>query len=187
MKTAWLLHGTGGNDKDYFWFADTRKYLESKGYEVWWPLLPHTEKPNLEDTRNYIEEDHTHFVYDEETIIIGHSSACPVILSMLQWFKVPVKQVILVSGFYQSLNDDGYSDLMLEKDGYKWGQIKKAAKEIVLINSDNDPWGCDDNQARPVATKLGAKLIVAKDQGHMGSGTYNQPYREFPLLKELLV
>lgn len=31
MKTAILLHGTGGSDADYFWFADTKQYLESGG------------------------------------------------------------------------------------------------------------------------------------------------------------
>lgn len=134
MKSAWLLHGTGGNDKDYFWFSDTSQYLATKGYQVWWPQLPNTEKPNLEETRNFIEDDDLNFVFDEETIIIGHSSACPVILDILQWNKVPVKQVILVSGFYQPLNDDGYSDLMLPKEEYHWEDIKKAAEEIILIN-----------------------------------------------------
>ena len=186
MKTAWLLHGTGGSDKDYFWFADTKSYLESKGYKVWWPQLPHTEKPNLDETRNSIENDDINFVFDEETIIIGHSSACPVILDILQWIKRPVKQVILVSGFYRPLNDDGYSDLMLPKEEYHWKNIKNVAKEIILINSDNDPWGCDDIQARPVAIKLNASLIIATGQGHIGSGTYSQPYKKFPLLNRLL-
>jgi predicted alpha/beta hydrolase family esterase len=187
MKTAWLLHGTGGSDKDYFWFSDTSQYLATQGYQVWWPQLPHTEKPNLEETRNFIEDDDTHFVFDEETIIIGHSSACPVILNMLQSFKVSVKQVILVSGFYQSIDDEGFSELMLQKKEYHWDDIKKAAKEIIFINSDNDPWGCDDKQAKPVAQKLEAPLIIATGQGHMGSGSFNQPYKEFPLLKRLIV
>jgi hypothetical protein len=43
MKTAILLHSTGGRDSDYYWFADTRQYLETNGYKVWWPLLPHTD------------------------------------------------------------------------------------------------------------------------------------------------
>lgn len=59
------------------------------------------------------------------------------------------------------------------------------AKQIILINSDNDPWGCGDEQARPVVEKLGAEFVLAKGQGHMGSNSYNQPYKEFPLLKQL--
>ena len=183
MKTAWLLHGTGGSKKDYFWFNDLSQYLVTQGYQIWWPLLPHTEKPNLEETRSYIENNMP--ALNEEVIIIGHSSACPVILSFLQRINIELKQAILVSGFYQPLNDNGYSNLMLEKD-YRWSDIKNAVKEIVLINSDNDPWGCDDKQARTVAINLNATLIIPIGQGHMGSSTYNQPYKEFSLIKRLI-
>lgn len=180
MKAAILLHGTGGSDKDYFWFADTKQYLETNGYEVWWPLLPNTEKPNIAATSSFIEQNMP--AIDEETIIIGHSSACPVILQMLTDFKLRVKQVVLVSGFYQPLNDGGYSDLMLP-DNFEWDAIKSQADEIIFINSDNDPWGANDEQARQPAIKLGGTLMIATGQGHMGSGSFNQPYKKFPLLK----
>ena len=181
MKQAILLHGSGGSDKDYFWFADTKKDLESKGYVVWWPLLPNTDHPKLVETRNFVEQNLP--AIDEDTIIICHSSACPLILYMMQFFKIKVHQVILVSGYYEHIS--GEANNMLP-DNFDWNEIKQHADEIILINSDNDPWGCDDKQARPAAEKLGAKFILAKGQGHMGSGTYNQPYREFPLLKSLV-
>jgi predicted alpha/beta hydrolase family esterase len=184
MKNAWLLHGTGGSDKDYFWFGDTQKYLEEHGYKVWWPLLPNTDKPELVETRNFVEG--TMPSPDKDTVIIAHSSACPLVLSMLQSFGQSVKQVILVSGFYQPIDDEGFSEIMLQKDEYDWDAIKKAADEIIIINSDDDPWGCDDKQARPVAQKLNARFILAKGQGHMGSGNFNQPYRELKLLKTLI-
>lgn len=188
MKQAVLLHGTGGSDTDYFWFADTKAYLESNGYEVWWPLLPHTEKPNLVESLGFLADNYSYKDIGE-TIFIAHSSACPLLLMFLQYFSQPVKQAVLVSGFYRPLDeniDGGLSLLMLPESDFKFNKIKKAAKEIVLINSDNDPWGCDDKQARPVAETLGAKFILAKGQGHMGSGTFNQPMSEFPLLKDLL-
>jgi uncharacterized protein len=181
MKNAILLHGTGGSDTDYFWFEDTKTYLESKGYIVWWPLLPNTEHPKLAETVAFVETNLP--AIDKETTIIGHSSACPLILHLMQFFKVKVKQVILVSGYYEPISDE--SNNMLP-DSFNWEEIKKHAKEIILINSDNDPWGCDDKQARPAAEKLGAKFLLAKDQGHMGSRKFSQPYREFPLLKSLL-
>jgi predicted alpha/beta hydrolase family esterase len=184
MKTAWLLHGTGGSKKEYFWFENTRQFLESKGYQVWWPLLPHTDKPNLEETVSFIEQNAPEL--DEDSIIIGHSSACPAIMYLLQRSSTHVKQVILVSGFYQLIDDEGYSEIMLPANGFDWQNISQKADEIVMINSDNDPWGCDDKQARPAAEKLGAKFILAESQGHMGSTSFNQPYREFPLLKSLL-
>lgn len=184
MKTAWLLHGTGGSAKDYYWFADTKKYLESKGYKVWWPELPHTAKPELIETEDFIGDFSQ--APDKDTVIIGHSSACPVILDYLQWLRnITVKQVILVSGFYESIDDEGFSERMIPTN-FNWEAIKRSAKEIVFINSDNDPWGCDDKQARPVAEKLGAKFILAKGQGHMGSETFNQPYKELEILRDLI-
>lgn len=182
MKQAILLHGTGGSDTDYFWFADTKRYLESKGYTVWWPLLPNTDTPNLDETTQFVEQNLPPI--DEDTVIICHSSACPLILHMLQFFKVTVRQLILVSGYYESIGDE--SNSMLPADGFEWETIKRHAQEIILINSDNDPWGCDDKQARPAAEKLGAKFILAEGQGHMGSSSFGQPYREFSLLKELI-
>jgi predicted alpha/beta hydrolase family esterase len=175
---------TGGSDTDYFWFEDTKRYLESIGYEVWWPLLPDTDKPELQKSLEFLDENSPDL--DEESIIIAHSSACPLALSYLENSDSKVNQVILVSGFYQSIDDDGFSELMLQKTPYNWQKIKDAANEIILINSDDDPWGCDDNQARPAAGKLGARFILAKGQGHMGSASFNQPYREFPLIKELI-
>lgn len=181
MKTAWLLRGTGGSNTDYFWFEDTKNYLESKGYEVWWPLLPHTESPDLDETKSFIQ---AHMpLPDADTIIIGHSSACPLILDMLQSLTIKAKQVILVSGYYQSISDE--ANKMLPQS-FDWEKISSNAAEIVCINSDNDPWGCDDKQARPAAEKLGTTFILAEGQGHMGSGTFNQPYREFALLKGLV-
>lgn len=182
MKHAILLHGTGGSDTDYFWFADTKKHLEENGYEVWWPLLPNTNSPNLEGTRNFIEENLPSI--DEESIIIAHSSACPLILRMMEFFQIPVKQVILVAGYYQSISDE--SNSMLPPKGFNWAEIKPKAKEIIFINSDNDPWKCTDEQAREAAKALEAPLIVNFGQGHMGSGTFDQPYKTFSLLKRLL-
>ena len=176
-----MLHGSGGSDTDYFWFADTKLHLESKGYSVWWPLLPNTNSPKLEETRSFIEQNMPEI--NEQTILIGHSSSCPLILNMMQYFKVKVKQVILVSGYYEPISNE--SNGMLP-ESFDWEMIKQHAEGIILINSDNDPWGCNDKQARPAAEKLNAEFIFAEGQGHMGSGSFNQPYEKFELLKSLV-
>lgn len=70
---------------------------------------------------------------------------------------------------------------------FDWEKVKANTKNIVLINSDNDPWNCTDAQAREPAKKLGAQFVFAKGEGHMGSDSFKQPYREFPILKDLLI
>jgi predicted alpha/beta hydrolase family esterase len=183
MPTAILLHGTGGGDTDYFWFADTRSYLTGKGYNVWWPLLPSADEPRLEETLSFLQANISKFAPD--TIVIGHSSACPIILSLLERADISIKQAVLVAGFYKPLAALDISKLVLQEN-YDWSKIKSRVGEIILINSDNDLWGCTAEAAEHVAANLSAPLIVNHGQGHMGSATMQQPYREFSLLKRLI-
>lgn len=183
MKRAFLLHGVGGNETEYFWFADTKAYLEANGYEVWWPALPNPDRPRLDDSLYFLENNHPGM--DEETILIGHSSACPLILSFLQNAHTQVSQVVLVAGYYERFEDKEIQNAMLGT-GYDWSAIRQSAKEIIMINSDNDPWGCTDLYARNAMGKLHATMVVATGQGHMGSDSFKQPYAEFPILKRLL-
>lgn len=183
MNNAILLHGTGGNNTDYFWFANTKDYLENLGYAVWWPLLPNTDLPELEETRSYIEQNMP--TLDKNSIIIGHSSACPTILDLLQKSDFAVKQVILVGGFYEEIDKEGTSALMLP-NSFEWELLKIKAQEYIFINSDNDPWGCNDIQARKASLELGGTLIIPAGLGHMGSISYSQPMKEFDLLKRLI-
>ncbi len=183
MPNAILLHGTDGNDKDYFWFGDTQSYLTRSGYDVWWPALPRTDNPRLDETISFLETGSSRIAAD--TILIGHSSACPVILSLLQRTTVSIKQAILVAGFYKPLPKLESSRLVLQ-DSYDWPLIRSRAGEIILINSDDDPWECTVDAAAECGDNLSAISITHHGQGHMGSHTYNQPYREFDLLKRLI-
>lgn len=183
MKTTFLLHGTGGSNKDYYWFAYAKKYLESKGYKVWWPQLPNTEKPELYETEDYICDYWPGI--DEETIIIGHSSACPVILDILQWLKIKVDKVILVSGFYKSIDDEGFSELMLPKKNFDYEKIAKHANEIILINSDNDHEGIHKavKQLRELIPNIAYNEF--NNYGHFTSDSMKST--EFPELLEAVL
>jgi predicted alpha/beta hydrolase family esterase len=181
MKTAIMLHGTGGSNTDYYWFSDTKKYLEEHGYNVWWPLLPNADKPDFKKTRDFVRKQMPEL--GRETIILGHSSACPLILHLMESFAATIKQVILVAGYYQKIPGEA-GNMLPER--FEWEVIKGRADEIIFINSDNDPWKCTDAQARLTAQNLEAPLIINFGQGHMGSDSFNQPYKTFPLLKRLL-
>jgi len=182
QKQAILLHGTGGSKTEYFWFEDTKTFLESKGYTVWWPLLPNTDAPKLSESRKFIEKNMPEL--GTNSIIIAHSSACPLILNVIQNNEINIDQVVLVAGYYQSISNESTS--MLPAQGFDWRVLSSKVKEFIFINSDNDPWKCTDEQAREAAKRLKSPLIVNFGEGHMGSGSFNQPYREFPLLKNLL-
>lgn len=179
MKNAIILHGTGDKPTD-FWFPYLKEGLEKRGYEVWLPSLPNSEYPNLKDWIPFILENGK---FTNETIIIGHSAGAQIILSLLEKLDVKIKQAILVSGYAKALRKDMNSEKNV--DDYKWEAIKPKCEKFIFINSDNDPWTCDDKQGRIMFDNLGGMQIILHE-GHMGSNYYNQPYKEFPLLLKLI-
>ncbi len=180
MKNAIILHGTAGTPKSY-WFPYIKDFLEEKGYEVWVPQLPDSDDPDLKIQLPFVLENGK---FDESTIIIGHSSSCALILSLLENINVKIRQAILVSGFYKDL-EEGENLKILQKR-YNWEKIKSNVKDIIFINSDNDPWGANDKQGRGMFDKLGGTLIIRHGEGHMGSDAFNQPYKKFPFLKKII-
>lgn len=179
MKNAIILHGTG-TKKNEFWFPYLKSELEKLGYAVWLPQLPNDAYPNLAEWLPFILSGGT---FTEETVLVGHSAGAQVILSVLENIDIKIKKAILVSGYAKAIRKDMYSEKNV--DEFNWTAIKGKAKEFIFINSDNDPWGCDDTQGKIMADNLGGKLLIRHD-GHMGSTTYHQPYTEFPLLVELI-
>lgn len=177
MKNAIILHGTGTKVTD-FWFPWLKDELEKMGYEVWLPQLPNNDFPNLEEWLPFILKNGT---FNDETVLIGHSAGSQIILSVLENIDVRIRKAILVSGYAKVLRKNLQSEKNTEEPN--WNAIKPHAEEFIFINSDNDPWGCDDKQGRIMREHLGGRLIIRHD-GHMGSTTHNQPYKEFPFLLE---
>jgi uncharacterized protein len=178
MKNAIILHGTG-DTIEMFWFPYVAKGLRQRGFEVWLPQLPNANKPNLAEWLPFILKNGK---FVEETVLIGHSAGAQIILSLLENIDIKVKQAILISGYSKPLpkteNDPK------NQDNFDWEKIKGKAGEFIFINSDNDPWQCTDVQGKIMADNLGGRLIVMHD-GHMGSQTHKQEYKEFPLILEL--
>lgn len=117
--------------------------------------------------------------------MIGHSAGCPLALSILENIDVRIKQAIFVSGYAREIVDPPKPEPILQKT-YDWGKIKGNVADIIFINSDNVPWGCNDVEGRYMLDNLGGTLIIKKGEGHMGSDTFNQPYKEFPFLIKLI-
>lgn len=181
MKNVVILHGSGETPKS-FWLPYAKRELETRGYSVSVPQLPGAEWPVLATQLPAALKE----TYTRQTIIIGHSAGCPLTLSVLENIPVRVKQVILVAGFSTSLPEDGGTNPILQPS-YNWPKISDHVDDLVLLNSDNDPWGCDDTQGRNILDHIGkGKLIIMKGEGHMGSDRFHQPYREFPFLLKLI-
>lgn len=181
MKNAILLHGIAETPKS-FWLPYVKRELEKKGYEVWAPHLPNSDNPNIKKMLPFVLN---YGQFTKNTVIIARSAGCPLTLSILENIKTPIKQAILVAGFATPLPVKGAATKILQKK-YDWTKIRQQVKDIIFINSDNDPWGCDDKQGKYMLDRLGGKLIIAKGEGHMGSDTFKQPYKKFPFLIKLV-
>lgn len=182
MKNAVILHGSGETPES-FWLPYAKRELEAKGYSVSIPQLPDSEvDPDVNKCLPVALQE----TYTEDTVLIGHSAGCPLILSVLENINVRVKQAILVAGFSIFLPEDNGVNPILQ-ESYDWARIADHVEDIIFINSDNDPWGCDDKQGRHMLDSLGkGKLIIMKGEGHMGSDRFSQPYKEFPFLMKLI-
>jgi predicted alpha/beta hydrolase family esterase len=178
MKNAIILHCTEGSP-DMFWYPWLKGQLEKKGYTVWLPQLPHPEKPDIAEWLPFVLENG---VFNDETVLVGHSAGCPLILSILE--HASVKQAILVAAFFEQLSPDEKESIL--QDSYNWSVIKNNVQDSIYINSDNDPWGCDVAAGQNLLQHIGGTLIIPHGEGHMGSTSFNQPYKEFPLLAKLI-
>ncbi len=163
MKNAIIFHGSSSTPNDV-WYPYAKKKLEEKGYKVSVPQLPPSDL--LSDWLSLVLKEK----YDSETVLIGHSSGAPLILSVLENINVKIKKAILVSGFITPLpaNKNGQDPIL--QNSYDFEKIKMHSKEFIFINSTNDPWACDDKQGRAMFDKLGGTLII-NNEGHMGSDT----------------
>lgn len=184
MHNVILIHGHSSSPNS-FWFPYIKNQLVAQGHLVWAPQLPDPLNPNLKIQLPYLLE---HGKFTPETIIIAHSAGCPLTIALLEALTVKIRQVILVAAFItltkplQSLNI-----APILKNNYAWEKIRAATQELIIVNSNNDPWGSDDTQAKILLEHLGCgTLVMPYNEGHMGSETFQQPYTEFPLLLRLV-
>lgn len=152
MKNALILHGTNGSSSEN-WFPWLKGELEQRGYTVWLPDLPHAEKPNIETYNKFILSNKD-WEFNEESIIIGHSSGAVEILGLLAVLSedIQVNKCFLVGSFINDLGWDSLKELFLKP--FDFNTIKKHAKEFIFIHSDNDPY-CPLDHAQYLTEKLG--------------------------------
>lgn len=181
MKNALILHGTNG-DHNENWFPWLQKQLEEKGYKVWTPDLPEADKPNIKRYNKFLVEEGD-WSFDQDSILIGHSSGAVAILGLLQALPddIKVDTCYLVGAFKNDLDWDSLAGLFEEP--FDFDLIKSKANRFVFIHSDNDPY-CPLDHAEYLAEQLNGELIVKEDQKHFSVGTFGEEYREFPFLLE---
>lgn len=182
MKHILILHGTDASPEAN-WFRWVETFMKNAGYVVWLPQLPNSETPNTKTYNDYLLNN-PDFVFNSETVLIGHSSGAVEILSLLQHLPdtIIVGDIYLVSAFKDNLSWDALNGLFIEPYDYEF--IKTKARSITLIHSDDDPY-VPSEHAHFLAQELDARLLVTAGQGHFNLEK-SENYREFPLLAQII-
>ena len=158
-----LLHGFEGKPSDgkYSWL---KKELEKRGHEVIAPILPNTNNPSEDEQ---VETALNATVYDENTILYGHSLGSVVAMKVLEKLNKPIASLILSGAFCDSNFKDNWQ-APFEKT-FKWNfdikKIKGNTAFIKIVHDINDD-GVTDEQCQRLEKMLGVTAKRVKAEKH---------------------
>lgn len=176
QRNAIIFHGTGA-DPETVWLPWLGSRLAERGYAV---TIPHYPGMNIEPVATLLPKVLAGHDFDEDSVLVGHSGGAAFLLALLEHIDVTVAQAILVAGYWTQPNTE---DEPVLQSSYDWEAIRAHARDLVFINSVQDPYGCDASQGRAMFDRLGGTQIIRND-GHFGD--YDQPFKTFDLLDRLI-
>lgn len=156
-----LLHGYEGSPHANF-FPRLKEELEKRNYKVDAPALPHTSRPDITEQIEHVLKN---CVFNEHTVLLGHSLGSVIALKVIEQLKKPIKKLILAAGFLQpSRSDRPYAKTFDWTFDFK--KIKKNVGEIIILCDKNDMTVSPDNVER-LEENLGQKVrYVAAQEEH---------------------
>ena len=165
-KKVFIIHGWDGSPENC-WFPWLKNELEKKDFVVQVPPMPHPENPTIEDwvacLSGIVGKS------DKNTYLVGHSIGCQTILRYIEKLSRPVGGVVCVAGFFRLLHLATDEEKEIAKPWLEtpmnYEKIKRQAKKIIAIFSDNDP-DVDLDEKELFEEYLGAKTIVEHQKGH---------------------
>lgn len=183
MKNVLILHGTD-NTSQGNWFPWLKKELEVNGYFVWCPDLPHADHPD-QDNYFHVLLENPDWHFDNESIIVGHSSGGVAAYKLLQHLPdgVVINKCITVGASYVRHGEDPIQGLF--KEPFDFDKIKKHAKKFIVFQSNDDPHvPLEDGKLFAIA--LDAEEVFPSGQGHFNLEKGPQ-YKQFPELLEKIL
>ena len=167
-KRVFIIHGWGGYQTEG-WFPWLKRELEAKGFQVFIPELPDTDKPRIQKWIPALAE--VVGTADENTYFVGHSMGCQAIARYVEILDRRVGGAVFVAGFFKRLTglED---DPEVQETDRRWleapldfGKARQNLGKSVAIFSDDDPWVPLDNQD-DFRDKLGSKIVIERGMRH---------------------
>lgn len=167
MKRVFIIHGWDGYPEEG-WFPWLKQELESRGFSVQVPSMPHPENPTIQDWVSFVA--HVVGEPDEHTYLVGHSMGTQTILRYLEDLPAGKKigGAVLVAGFFElmGLGEEG------QEIAKPWletpidcAKVKQHVDRFVAIFSDDDPFVSLRNKEL-MQERLGAKTVMETGKGH---------------------
>ncbi len=179
MKTAFIIHGTGGSPEGN-WFPWLKTELQKQQYQVFVPRFPTPENQNLE---NWLETFERYKKYvTKDTIFIAHSVGPSFVCSLLEGLDFSVQACLFASGFLWKLGHPYFDTLnasFTERD-FDWEKIRKNCEYFYMCHGSDDPYVPLRN-AREMSFGLWIQIDIIEAGKHLNT---ENGYTDFPYLLE---
>lgn len=182
MKKAFLIHGWDGNPENA-WFPWLKSELESHGFSVSAPAMPHSDEPKIEEWVSALAKEVGEC--GDALYFVGHSIGCQAILRYIETMPgaAKIENVVLVAPWMKldttTLEEEGEEIRAIAEPWMQtpinFGKIKEHAKKVTAIFSDDDPY-VSLAEREFFQENLDAKIITEHAKGH---------FDDFAEMKEL--
>jgi hypothetical protein len=170
-KRIFIIHGWSGNPKEG-WFPWLKKELTKKGLRVFVPAMPNPDYPKINPWINKLKSVVRN--PDENTFFVCHSIGCQAVLRYVSGLdNKKIGGIIAVAGWFKLKGLTTREEKTIarpwlaKKINFK--KIRSVVSKTVAIFSDNDPFVSLRGNSKVFREKLGAKILVERGKGHMGS------------------
>lgn len=172
MKKVFIVHRWSGNPESD-WYQSVKNELENKGFEAIVPEIPNTHNPIIEERVNYLAG--IVGIPDENTYFIGHSIGAQTIMRFLETLPETVKigGAVFVAGWF-NLSDALLTESQEIQDTAKpwietpidFAKVANICPKVKVFLSNNEPFGCVEENKKIFEEKLGAEVTVLENKGH---------------------
>lgn len=185
-QRVFVVHGWAAAP-DREWFPWLTAALAPSGVEVIIPAMPDPLRPRIDTWVAHLRQ--TVGTVRDTDIFVGHSIGCQTIMRYLESEKgATIKGLICVAGWFTLHNLENKEEELIAQP---WviapidlDVVKLAARSIIAIFSDTDPYVALEENKRLFEDKLGACCIVEHNKGHFSED--NSIY-ELPVVRDQIL